>query len=317
MKFSKELKVGFTIVLALILFIFGVRYMQDIPIFSGTFELYSNFPDAGGLLTGNPVRVNGVDVGKVESVRLDPVTRLVQVRYHVDTELCVPRGSYAVIDGIAALQNLYLRLEIQGAETDCVEEGSLIPGQEEKGLSSLLGEAPAYVQRADSILLSTQQALTGANRVFEGADVLINGANVDLRQTLGQFRETAASLDRVIRGQEQRLGAVMANIDTITADVSRFSRKGSIDSVAVAIENLNRLLRRLETDTQALGRSVGVVDSLVAGIGEGRGNLGMLLSDSTLYGRIDTSLSNINAILEDFKRNPGKYLRHVDIIDVF
>src|SRR5690606_34132267 len=50
-----ELKVGLAILAAALLFYVGLRLFQDMPIFRGTFDLYTVLDDAGGLLPGNPV----------------------------------------------------------------------------------------------------------------------------------------------------------------------------------------------------------------------------------------------------------------------
>ena len=72
MKYSNELKVGMAIVAAVVVFVLGVRYFQDVPLFRGTYDLNSSFESAGGLIAGNPVRVSGVGVGKVREVKLNP-----------------------------------------------------------------------------------------------------------------------------------------------------------------------------------------------------------------------------------------------------
>ena len=39
--------------------------------------------------------------------------------------------------------------------------------------------------------------------------------------------------------------------------------------------------------------------------------------DSTLYIRLDTTLSKTNGLIDDFRRNPARYLRHLKLVDVF
>ncbi|HEX7072364.1 MAG TPA: MlaD family protein, partial [Rhodothermales bacterium] len=81
MKHSREIKVGAALIVAAILFFIGIRFFEDVPVFRGTYELYTEFDNAQGLTPGNAVRVQGVAVGAVESVEIDEQTRRVRVRF--------------------------------------------------------------------------------------------------------------------------------------------------------------------------------------------------------------------------------------------
>ena len=70
MKYTREFQVGLAIVLAAVIFFFGVRYFADQPLFGGSYTLYTQFADASGLAPGNSVFVNGVKVGTVDDVEL-------------------------------------------------------------------------------------------------------------------------------------------------------------------------------------------------------------------------------------------------------
>jgi phospholipid/cholesterol/gamma-HCH transport system substrate-binding protein len=50
-------------------------------------------------------------------------------------------------------------------------------------------------------------------------------------------------------------------------------------------------------------------DSLAKMLSNPNGNLGRLLNDQTLYDRINKLTTDLNAMLEDVKKDPHKYFR--------
>ena len=103
MKYSNEMKVGVTLIVATVVFVLGVRFFQDLPLFKGTYSLVSEFDNAGGLISGNLVRINGVGVGSVDDVYINPETQRVRVEFHIGLGIPVTRGSTSQIAGFEAL----------------------------------------------------------------------------------------------------------------------------------------------------------------------------------------------------------------------
>ena len=54
MKISNEIKVGLTIIVATVIFILGIRYFEDLPLFDSTYDLVAEFENAGGLMFWHP-----------------------------------------------------------------------------------------------------------------------------------------------------------------------------------------------------------------------------------------------------------------------
>jgi hypothetical protein len=52
-------------------------------------------------------------------------------------------------------------------------------------------------------------------------------------------------------------------------------------------------------------------------VGSGGGNVASLLGDTTLYVRLDSSLTSLDLLIRDFRANPGRYLRHLELVDIF
>ena len=68
MKFTRELKVGFSAMVGIILLILGVNFLKCNSFFGGDLEYHSYFENSGQLAVSSNVTLNGVIVVKVKKV---------------------------------------------------------------------------------------------------------------------------------------------------------------------------------------------------------------------------------------------------------
>jgi len=70
-------------------------------------------------------------------------------------------------------------------------------------------------------------------------------------------------------------------------------------------------LGKLAKDDQMYNRmdsTLGHLDAITTRIDQGQGTLGKLSTDATLYNNLSASSQSLKEFLEDFRKNPKKYL---------
>ena len=316
---------------ALAAVILGIRFFEDLPLFSGTDGFRATFSNAEGLSGGAPVLVNGVNVGKVGEVKLDPRTRKVRVTFEVQEAAHLTQGTTAALEGIAALGGVHLALVPGPDNAVALRDGAEIPVQEGSGLlGELTDKAPLLAARLDTFLLGA--GLT-AGEIYR----LTSDPDSDLRLALAQMRQTTTLVNALVRQQQGNIDAALVgargafgglNLAAGNANLAAAQFGGlaqdlrgvtgeNRDSLARAVAGLNASLRRLDRGLGSVEGSAARFDTLLTRVNKGQGSLGMLLNDSTLYIRLDTTLSKTNGLIDDFRRNPARYLRHLKLVDVF
>lgn len=344
-----ELKIGLAVVLAVVALVLGVRFLDGLPVLAGTDTYTITLDNGDGIAAGNAVALNGVQVGTVEDVALDPRTRKVRVRIRINDDLQLPVGTTVSRGGLAMFGGVRLDLQPGTSTAQTLQPGSEIPqGASGDALSALAERGPALASRLDTLAL-------GIGLTVGEAYELLGDQNSDLRTALASLRRTSTGLDQTVRAIGPGAGLTVAEaqraaleyrllatqlradagpavadlrrtaaraettldgVDGVVADV-RYVTASRRDSLALAIDRANRTLVRLDT-TVAEGRSALIrADSLLAIVEAGRGNVGMLLNDSTLYLRLDTAAYKGNALIDDFRRNPGRYLRQLKLFSLF
>lgn len=309
MTISNEIKVGVALVVAALILFFGTRFFMNLPLFERTASYETLLPDAGGLVDGSLVRLKGVVVGRVTDVRFDAVRNMARVRFQIHGSLPLPEGSYTRIAGLAVFGNVEMEIVPGPPGNPLLRPGSVLPSENESGLNTVLEEAPETLARLNALL-------DRANTVAEAAATQLSTPASDLRQALLALRQSTQTLAALLAQEQQHIARTLENL--AHASTQLHEAAGPVaDSVREAATQLRHLLRRLEYSAASLERAGASLNHMLAYMAQGEGTLGRLVYDETLYLRLDTTLTELNAILRDFRRQPGRYLREMPLLKVF
>lgn len=310
MKYGNELKVGIVIVASIAIFVLGIRYFEDIPLFSSTYELQTEFNDAGGLIPGNPVRVNGVNIGSVRSVELNPANGKVQAVLQINGNIGIPQGSVCEVTGFDALGVVQLTITLGAMNNAPIEPNGFLPSKEGGDLlGDLSAKAPELVDSIDSVLVDLETTLEGANS-------LIAGPESELQALMLSARNTSDALGNMLREEQDQLSQVLSNVEELTGALTNLTKtKG--DSLDITIQTLNQMLERVEQNLTTLESITANLDSMVAKMESGEGTVGKFINDPSVYNNLDSTLVSMNALLVDIRKNPVRYMRALRIVDLF
>ncbi|MGH7576708.1 MAG: MlaD family protein [Longimicrobiales bacterium] len=273
---------GLLTIVAAVVFFWGLYFLLGNTALRGGTELTLALDDGGGVKRGDRVHVQGVEVGNVQSVRLNDAGG-VSARIRVDGDIVLPADTRAAIAGdVFGAHVVELR---PGKALVRLERGDTIYGVADPGplqLAAGLGEqASELLTSADSLLSPDMIANVRAT-----AEVLPASA-LELRAVFGELREASAALRRTIENVEQ-------------------ARTG--DQLAGAVLQVERSADALASAAGAIERSFGSLDAVLTKIDGGHGTLGLLVNDSTLYVQLSETLREMGALATDVRERPGRYI---------
>ena len=104
--------VGFVITLSICILIFGIIYLKEYSIGREVRTIYAVFEDVGTLTEGDPVKINGVKMGKVVSRVLKD--NKVMVGMELDASVNIPEDSRVTIQNVGLMGERMIGIRLGG-----------------------------------------------------------------------------------------------------------------------------------------------------------------------------------------------------------
>ena len=305
-RFWNEIRIGIFAVVALVLLVGGVRFLQGVSLFGDGYVLTANFETAEGVVEGTPVAVRGISVGRVEDVALGAADQGVRVRMRIQKDVQLTEGTTASVTGFSALDDVQISLQ-RSPGGDPLSAGAQIPTSSQNTIGQLRKRAVPIADRVDSVL-------TKAAGTFEEVQGVLGGSGTNMQRTVDNLRATSANIEALVDGEQDRMRSTIAHLertsaslDTLVGDLQAVA-SGNRDTLAQAVQDAERTLHHTRRTARSLEESADDLEAILSGLREGEGTAGRLLNDPKLYDRTDTLTVRLNRILKDFEENPGRYV---------
>ncbi|HEY0351058.1 MAG TPA: MlaD family protein [Gemmatimonadales bacterium] len=331
MKRSNEFAVGLAVLAALALVIGGAIWLSETDVNQKKATYAARFRTVGGLGVGGPVTLRGVKVGRVEAIKLVE-NEWVETEFSIDRSVELPRKP-AVISASASLfgewtanivpleplptdpnlRNALIESDQAGGEA---WPGATLPdiGQLTAQASRIAGDVADVTQRIgqafDSTALRNLQQSVKDLATISGRLVKFAHHQTDRMDRVGDNVVTSAD---AFTGAAKTFRDAVARLDTATSDhqlqdILNNSRSSSAD-IRLAAADLRSVMAAARANQVSLVRVLLAADSLMTKLQAGRGTIGMLASDSTLYHETTKTVIQFRELLTDIQANPKKYLK--------
>ena len=331
---SNTVKVGLTVLAALVAlaaFIFAIG--EQSALFTPTNSYRTLFPNAAGLVEGNPVQLNGVTVGKVDRILLseDPNSELLEVRISVERRYAsrLRRDSLARLKTLGLLGDKYVEITSGSPEAVLLNPGDEIPAASPTDVDELIAGGADVLDHAVATARSLSTILARMER-GEGLLGELVAAREDKRITDTVIR-ALESVDRVAEQVEAGDGVlgrlltdremgdrIASSIDQLD-DTLRLLREG--DGLAPALLHDGELKARFETTLADTEVAAADLRQIAADLRDADGLLPRLLNDEelgdSLTGEVEELLGRLNSTLERIAEGEGTAARLINDPAIF
>lgn len=284
-KFTREFWIGFLGILSLVIIYLLINFFKGISLFNEGSIYYVRFNDIGEIVKTSSVYVNGYKVGNVQEIEYDfEKGNGACVTLSLDKRMHIPVGSTAEINK-ELLSSSSISI-IQGHSNSYLMPGDTLNGRLKSDAMEVAGEMlPAIgdmLPKIDSILISLNNTL---------ANPSINNTLNNVEQLTAQLNSTSKDLDNLLNG------------DIATASSKLVALEDQMLELSTKLNEIEyqRIVASLETSLKNL-------EEITASLNNGEGTAGMLLKDSSLYIRLNETCESANALLEDLKEHPKRYV---------
>lgn len=286
----QTVKIGFFTLLAIVILYLGITYLKGLSISARSKTYYVAMNDVTGINVATRVFVNGYKVGSVRKMEYDYLNNGETIlTLTLDPDIKLPQGTQVQVAQTllsGALVNLVLPEVETGAYLNAKDTIPMSTHRSAKSLEQLQSE---FVPRLSTTLSRMDSVLLQANAILSNPN--IEPTLADVRQSAQHINASSAQLQQSLRS----LPTIMGRIDHTSANVESFASRLDSLQLQETVANLESTSRELKSFTQRLNQSDGTV--------------GRLLNEDGLYNRIDSVTTSLDALIQDIKAHPKKYVK--------
>lgn len=284
---KKEITIGATGILALVILFFGINYLKGINMFKPAGYYFVRFADINGLAVSSPVFANGYKIGLVRDLVFDSKhSEYVTVEIEVDDNISIPQNSHAELVS-EMLGTVKMNMIFNHNSTQSYQPGDTIIGISNNGImgvaqNELLPQMQRMLPKIDSVI-------TRLNEILADPHIRQTLANTD--QLTSSLASTTQQLNKLLN---RDVSQITKNMATVSENLVSISDQLKGIDYAGTIAKVNQTLDNVKLLTDKLNRK--------------DNSLGLFLNDREMYDNLNTTLNSATNLLNDLRENPKRYV---------
>jgi phospholipid/cholesterol/gamma-HCH transport system substrate-binding protein len=293
------------VTLALLLFLMS----GTAGLFTRRITLRSYFDNAEGLRTGAPVRLEGVDIGNVTSIRIVPdkdkqltpveVTMKVSTKYNY----ALRRDSVTSLDTAGVLGETYLDIDSTQAVGLPLQDGDTLPTQVHPDFNQVVRSSQSTLQNMDALLKRAERIVAFAESGKGSLGKLIYDPTL-----YNRFSTTVADFQKIV----DQVGSGQGSLGAL------ISRNDAYDKFTTTLDKMNAVIDDMQQGKGTAGKflkdpsfynnandTIANVKKLTEDLNAGKGTLGKLTKDEELARKLDTTITKLSQLTSELEAGQG------------
>lgn len=295
MKLTKEIKTAILVIASILLFIWGYGFLKGSDLLSSYKKMFVEYENVEGLATSSPVTINGLTVGKVKSITLKDNGKLL-IEMQINNDFPITKGSLAQIYSPSPIGGKQIAIVPNSATKDLAVSGDFLVSSMKVGfIDSLTGQIDPLKVKLDKLLDNANNVLLSVNQVFDKRTrENFQNSLASLNETMAEFKIASKEVNGMLADNKSKISTTLTNVEKASGNFSKLS-----DTLAKA--NIGKTVKSLE-------KTLANVDKMMASLESGKGTMGKLIKDETLYNNFAKTSKELELLLQDLRLNPTRYV---------
>ncbi len=285
---SIAIKVGLMVIVSSILFILSIAFISKWQLHSEGFTIDVQFSFLNNLSPGSPVRIaGGVSVGFVQKIYQKDLKTYARIYLKNFLREKIPKNgeTYFAIFTQGLMGQKYINLNIGASKEDdeYYKDGDKAIGVDPPSIDQMLlafsswfdgkngGQIIAQIIHETKLFISTLNSIVSENRK-------------DIRLTIINTRKSMSNLSKQLETLINRLNVLSKNLIDISHK-NKTDIKETLGNLSLISKDINSLTKRIIS---------------------GRGSIGKLISDESLYEDAYATIKNAREFFDLLKREPWR-----------
>lgn len=328
-----EVKVGLLVLLG-VAGVVALLWLMGELAFTRASNLSVQFGHTGNVVQGAPVKLGGVEVGRVQKISLEPARRdatgdplPVQMELSVDEDArnALHTDAAVTVATVGPLGEPYLELQTGTVNAPLLQRGAILRGTDAPRLDLVALQLSRFLDASAQVLEKNPRALElmvgGITKLTTNVDEVLTENRDDLRTLATELSLAAKDLralamtarrnfepggkaDRMLDDAAASAKVLRSDVPQLSQDARKLMAQLNALSGQLSPEDMQRLkvaIERYSAAGEKLDRLAARGEKLLADIENGQGTLGQLQNDPELY-------KDLKALVEDLRKHPWKVL---------
>lgn len=271
------LKVGLLTLAAMAsIVVMSLKITQNQSGFGKHVQYQTILDDASGIFEKTPIKVAGINAGKIKSIELSGNKAL--LTFEILEEVKVTPSAKLKIKSVGLLGDRFIDMDLGDQKGDRLKENSMLVTEGAEGFDTLAKDASGVLKDVKEITTSLKAAL----KDDEGRNMI--------REIVENVREVSASLRRITDSNEDKVNKIVEDIEAVAAQLARETDRYQKDSLMGDLSKLGPILDKVDA-------TVSDLKVIVADVKEGKGTVGKLLRDDAVVDQVSQTLSSVNRLV--------------------
>lgn len=271
------LRVGVFVILGVAALVAGIFLVgSQEGLFHPTFHVSAYFKSVEGVRSGSAIRLAGVDIGVVDQVNVSPRDNTVclDLKISASARSFLKKDSYATIRPEGLVGSYYVDVTVGSRTGEPIQDGDVIQSKEALRLSAIMDDAE---------------------------DILgnIRHSSDELTKTLQAINEGKGTLGKLVVSDD-----LYRNLEHMSSQADRGVTSGmaQIDTLSTSVHDVVTRADTLVTN----------VNAVIAGLHQGRGTIGALLADRTVYDSLLQAVGNTVRATDAARVGAGRFAEDME-----
>lgn len=275
-----EFKVGLLAIATLAAIVFMSFKITSNQSGFGNYQTYRTIvKDASGIFPKTPIKIAGIAAGRITSIELQGNTAL--ITFEILKQIQVTKNSKLRIKSVGFLGDKYIEIYV-GDSPELLAKNDFIDSEEAAGIETLVKDASEVLADVKAITKSLKDSIAP-----EGQPSPMKKILADIGALVENTRAATESLKRVMTGNEEKLNAMVENLESFSYELAYQVDKGNPDSAMADIKEILANSKKITAD----------LNSLVADVKRGKGTVGKLLVEDEIADQVKDTLASVQKIV--------------------
>lgn len=302
-KITSNVKLGAMVIAALLFLVFSLYMIgKNQNIFGSSFEVHAQIDNVNGLVPGNNVRFQGLEVGTVRSIEMrDESTIIIKMLIRKSMQPFIKKNAMITINTDGLMGNKIVQIHPQLGDSETVEPGDMLFPMEQVGSDEMIAKLSSTGEYLELTLINLSEITDRLNKSEAIWQVLSD-------------EELALELKGAVR--EMRIAGQNASaMAKVGKDMMQTFQKGdgivnNLFTDSLMNQNLENSLVQLNQTSAHAAELMNSMKGLLANIEKGKGTAGLILNDPAFREQLvrtmenmEQSTYNLNQNMEALKSN--------------